>query len=352
MAMTATALDNIKINYPNLLDQYNVRTAEYGLLSKAIQYANSGTGIISNDLIMKARNSWGRTIDIPVMSTSAGALGTGITCAATGTDAISAFVNVTWVTVSVAFTMEQTKNDQNEISYNQEFARKYTDNMHLLYANLDTAVDTALIAAQAPEAQYTNSYIGAGNKYGAFVADRLQCSLALRPGLFNDYTSIQKSDDIYGRMDVLGSTNLESIVREMGAQGAGNDTNEAYQLGLFDFNFTNSVTVGAASDASCYITPKGSYGMIFRNAPDEKAARPTTTGKIYGTVYDDVLQTQIDTMYYSDCADINALTGNAADVAAVQEVHQFAVHYGILTPYRSGAQAKGGVIRAVDFLTA
>jgi len=352
MAMTATALDNIKVNYPSLLDQYNLRTSQYGLLNKAINYAKMGTGIISPDLVAKASNSWGRTIDIPVMSTSAGSLGTGITCTASGTDAISAFANVTYVTVSVAWKMEPTKNDQNEITYLQEYARKYIDNMDLLYNNIDAAVDTALIAALAPEAQYNSSLIGAGNKYGAFVANRLQCSLALRPGIFNDYTSIQKADDIYGRQDVIGSTNLESIVRELGAQGQGNDTNTAYQFQNFDFNFTNNVTVGAASDASMYVIPKGSFGVIFRNAPDPMNGRSTTDGKQYSMMYDNVLQTNVDVMYQSSCVDINALTGNALDVAAVQETHQVAVHYAIITPYRSGAQAKGGVIRGVDLLTA
>jgi hypothetical protein len=353
MAMTATTLDNIKVMYPNLLDQYELRKGQYAMLNKAIQNTQSGTGVVSADLVQKARQSWGRAIDIPVMTSAASALGTGIACTAVGTDAISAFASVAWVNVSVAWTMAKTRNDQNEISYRQEYARKFTDSMDALYNNVDQAIDTSLIAALAAEAEYNNGYIGLGNKYGAFVADRLQCSLALRPGLFNDYTSIQKSDNIYGRMDVIGSTNLESIVRELGAQGVSNDTNTQYQFGNYDFNFSNNVTQGAATDATAYIVPKGSFGIIFRNAPDPMRGEATTTGKVFGTMPDSVLGTNVDYMYYSDCADINALTGNALDIAAVQEVHQVSVSYGIIMPYSNFATSGvGGVIRAVDFLTA
>jgi hypothetical protein len=50
-------------------------------------------------------------------------------------------------------------------------------------------------------------------------------------------------------------------------------------------------------------------------------------------LFDPTLGMTMDTLYFSECADINALSGNAADTAAVNEVHQMAVHYGILTPY-------------------
>jgi hypothetical protein len=302
-------------------------------------------------------NSYGRTVDIPVMSQvpNAAGLGTGLACSSSDSEPISAFVNITWVTVSNEWFMEPSKNDQNEIGYLQEFAAQYSAKMSAIYNSIDAAIDTALIAALTVEADYGSSYIGVGNKYGALTASRIDASLAQRTTFLNDLTSIQKADDIYGRQDIIGSTNMESIVRDMGAQGGGNDTNEAYQLGLFDFSFTNNVTVGAASDATGYVVPKGSFGIVFRNSPDPRAGRSTTDGKQYGMIYDPVLGTNIDTMFYSACADINAKTGNALDVANVQEHHQVAVTYGIMTPYAqytAGTSGAPGVIRAFNFQTA
>jgi hypothetical protein len=74
----------------------------------------------------------------------------------------------------------------------------------------------------------------------------------------------------------------------------------------------------------------------------------TTDGKQYGTIFDPTMGMNLDTLYFSSCADINALTGNAADTSAVNEVHQMAAHYAILTPY----ETSNGVIRKFDLLTA
>ena len=120
----------------------------------------------------------------------------------------------------------------------------------------------------------------------------------------------------------------------------------------FDFLFSNNVTVGANSDASAYIVPKGSFGILFRNGKDPLANRTTTKGHQYGTFYDAQLDASFDTLYNSDCANISAISGNVLDDANVKEYHQVALTYGLMVPYRSGAQAKGGVIRGLDLLTA
>jgi hypothetical protein len=352
MSIIQTQLDRLVADYPNGLDQWNLRLEDYGLTRKALMNTANPTGIISNDVIEKAQNSYARGLDIPVMSTSKGTLGNGLSCTSSGVEAISDMVGVIWTRVSADWTMEPSKNETNHISYQQELARKTMDNMDLIYENIEEAIDTNLIANLAPEAQYTNSYIGAGNKYGALVANRVQVTLAQRDRILNDWTSISKSDSIRGRLDVIGSTNMESIIRDLNAQGISNDTNDAFQIGLFDFMFSNNVTVGANSDATAYVVPKGSFGILFRNGKDPLANRRTTKGHIYGTLFDDKLDTLVDTLFVSDCADISAISGEALDDANVKEFHQVAVTYGLLVPYRSGAQAKGGVIRGFDMLTA
>jgi hypothetical protein len=356
MATTATNLDNIKVNYPSMLDRYDNRTGDYGLLKKANENANSSMGIITNDLKMKAANSWGRTIDIPVMSPTAGGIASGLVCTPTDDVAISAFMNVTWVSVSASWFMEPSLNEQNEISYLEMWLNQYKANLNAIYDSVDASIDTALTAALAVEAEYSNSMIGVGTKYGTLTADRIDVSLAQRELFLNDMTSINKSDDIFGRQDLIGSTNAESILRNTFGQGQSNDTNTAFQAGLFDATFTNNVTVGAASDASCYVVPKGSFGIVYRNHPDCAAGRSTTSGKQYSTVFDPVFGTDLDVTFQSVCADINAKTGNALDVANVQELHQINVNFGIITPSNSfgdpGSVAKGGVIRAFNFQTA
>lgn len=354
--MTATALQDLRANYPSLLDRHELRPEKYGLLMKGVMNANNpSVGIISADVLDKARMSWGRQVDIPVMQVASDANGTGLACTFSGTEAVSAFVNLTWVTVSNGFEMQPAKNFQNEIKYQAEFARKYSDAIRAMAGATNAAIDTAINAVAAVPADYTSSYVGAGTKYGAVnaVENSIQVSLANRPDFYNDLVDILAADDIFPQFDVLSSINGRGIVAELFAQGQANATNTQYQFtqGDYNFIFDKDVTIGtiAATDASGYVMPVGSYGVMSRNSPDCMAGSVTSDGKQYGTLFDPTMGMTLDTLYYSTCADINALTGNAADTSAVNEVHQMAAHYCILTPYEGVAS---GVIRRYDLLTA
>jgi len=354
MAMTSTARLAAMVAYPNLFDQWELRGTKYGLLDLALANAEMPQGIISADLMAKAKQSWGQTIDIPVMQAVSATNGTGLTCSYTGTEAVSALVNVTYVTVSNGFEMQPAKNFQNVIGYNQEFARKYTDAMRAMALAIDAAIDVSLNTNKTPAAGYSSSYVGAGLRY-PITANVLDVALAVRPNFFNDLTDILAADDLSSPpFDVVGSTNMRSIVKQLFAQGEANDTNTAYQFrtGDFDFKFSNRVTLTPTTSAATgYVLPKGAIALLSRNSPDCMAGSVTSKGHVYGTMYDDILGTTLDTLYYSDCDDINVLTGNAADVSAVDEVHQFAAHYAILTPY-IGTPATDGVIRKFDLLLA
>ncbi len=365
MAMTATTMKDLVIDYPNMLDKYELRGTTYPLLNKGIENANNtGVGIISADLKEKALNSWGRGIDIPVMTPAPNANGTGLTCTFSGTEAISAFANVTWVSLSNGFNMQPVKNYSNEIDYFQEYARKFTDAMRSMALALDGAVNTTLAAALTPAAQYGSTYVGAAGKYGALVGDRIQVSLANRAVFFNDLPDIMAEDDILPEFDVLSSTNGRSIIQTLYAQGDANSTNTQYQFttGDYSFGFGKRVTktAGATIDASGYVMPKGAYGLVWKVRPDCRNMNPTTDGKIFGMLDPSALPEEfrtpfgdapIGTLYSSTCGTAAVESGNADDATSVLESHQFEVHYGIITPYTNFAvSGVPSVIRGYDLL--
>lgn len=350
--MTTTARQAARIAYPNLFDQWELRGTRYGLLDLALANAEMPQGIISAELMARAKQSWGQTIEIPVMAPAPELNGTGLTCTYSGTEAVSALVNVTYVTVSNGFEMQPAKNFQNTIGYNAEFARKYTDAIRAMALAVDAAIDAALTTNVTTAAEYSSSYVGLGNRY-PFTGNVLDVSLATRPNFFNDLTDILAADDLTAvPFDVVGSTNMRSIVKQLFAQGEANDTNTAYQFrtGDFDFKFSNRVILTpSTSDATGFVLPKGAISLLSRNSPDCMAGSVTSKGHVYGTMFDETLGIDLDTLFYSDCADINALSGNAADASAVNEVHQMAAHYAILTPYNLTGGASG-VIRKFDLL--
>jgi hypothetical protein len=352
MAMTATVLQDIRANYPSMLDKWELRPELYGLLNKGVANTTNPQGIISADVVAKTRGSWGRIVEIPVMSRASQANGTGLGCTFTGTESISDLVNATYVTISNGFEMQPAKNFQNQITYAQEFARKYADAIRPMAQAVNAAVDTSLTGVI--ENVYTSSYIGVGAKYGAIGANgAIQVSLANRPNFFNDLVDVVATDDIFPQLDVIGSTNLRGIVTQLFAQGQSNDVNTQYQFtqGDYNFMFDKGVTVGAIAptDASAYYMPVGAFGILHKNSPDCIAGNPTTDGKRFGTLFDPTLGMTMDTLFYSECGDVSPESGNADDTTAIREYHQMAVHFAILTPYEN---LQSGVIRKFDLLTA
>jgi len=351
MATTNTRLQDIRANYPSMLDKWELRPELYALWQKGMMNATNPQGIISADVLAKAANSWGLDVEIPVMSIASAANGTGLACTYTGTEAVSDLVTITWVTISNGFNMVPSRNAQNQINYQAEFARKYADAIRAMAGAANLAIDTALTAVI--ENVYTSSYIGAAAKYGAVGANgAIQVSNANRPDFFNDLVDILASDDIFPQLDVLGSTNLRGIVSQLFAQGDANATNTAYQFqqGDYNFFFDKDVTVGAvaATDASGYVMPVGAYGVVTRNSPDCLANR-TAGDHTWGTINDPTLMMDLDYLYTDGCLNNSAdPSAYAGDTAVAQETHQMAMHFGILTPYEN---TQSGVIRKFDLLT-
>lgn len=355
MAMLATTVQDSRVSYPNYHDRLELRPAYYGMLMKALENTKNPNGIINEDIIAKAKASWGRNVDIPVMSPSAAANGTGLACTAVGTEAISNMVNITWNQLSQAFEMQPAKNFQNEIDYQAEFARKYTDCIKKLALAIDSQMYTSLNTVKAAAAEYASSYVGVGNKYGALAADAIQVSLANRGDFFNDIIDINAADDLYPIFDVIMSTNGRSIYRKLFAQGEGNTANTQYAFsdGVLDLGFSNRVTVSAASTATGFILPKGAFGVVSRLRPDCAAGRETSDGKKFGKMFDPTLGMEIGTLEYSACGSIVTESGNALDTTAVREVFQLEVIFGVLTAYDNFAvSGVGNAIRKFDLLTA
>lgn len=354
MTLVATRRQEARVAYPNMFDKFELRGQKYGLLDLAISNAKMPQGIISPDLMAKAKRGWGQAIKIPVMTSVAAANGTGLTCSASATQAISAHVAVTFVTISNGFTMNPAEYAQNDISYEQVFARQYTDTIRKIAAAVDVVVDSTLTANIAAAAEYSSSYVGAAGKYGALVGDKVQVSLAQQPNFFNDWLDILAADDLEDQeFDVVGSTNLRGIVQQIFSQGAGNSTNTSYQFNTGDwaFRYSNRVIVTpTTSNATFFTLPKGAVALISQNSPDCEFGSKTGD-KEWGKMFDPTLGIELDTLTDMSCADINAITGNAKDTAALVEGYQFAAHYAILTPYSNYATSGvSSVIRKVDFL--
>jgi hypothetical protein len=268
---------------------------------------------------------------------------------------ISALVAVTFVSISNGFQMRPVLNNQNDITYAQTFASLYTNAMRSIAKAVDVLVDSTLTSNIASAAQYGSSYVGVGNKYGALVADKIQVSLAQQPLFFNDLLDILAADDLEDEVfDIVGSTNLRGIVKQIFSQGQGNSTNQSFQNDAadWDFKFSNRVIpTPTTSNASFFAMPKGSVALLSQNSPTNSAGYTAGDGKIWDTLYDPTVGVTLDTLFEDKCANVSADTGNAKDTADVLQGFQFAGHFALLTPYSNFAvSGVSSTIRKVDFL--
>lgn len=357
MTMFSTILQDIRVRYPNRLDEFENRGPQFQLLNKAVQNTASPRGVVSQDVVDAAAASWGRNVEIPVISPVGDAVGTGITCTPAGIEFLTEKVGLVWTTVSYAFKMQPAKNDQNDIKYPQEFSNKYITGIRQMGKTIEDLLDTNLTSNITPAAQYASDYVGVGERY-PFTANVMGVALANHDDFFNDLPDILEADDLEGPYDVIGSTNLRSVLTKIRAQGAGNAENKTYQFEgdpRFNFITSNRVTLTpTTSRASMYIMPEGSFGIVDRVRPDCAAMRPTSDGKRFGVIRDEpTLGLDLGTISWSTCADINALTNNALDTVGVEENHQMEVMIGMIVPYSNFANSGvSSVIRKADFLKA
>ena len=354
MSMLATLLQDLRPKYPSMLDKFELRGTNYGLFDKGITNAKSPKGIITPEILAMAMASWGRNVDISVMSPKTAANGTGLSCTVVGVESLSAIMNITWVRVSNGFEMQRAKNPMNEISYDQEFLRKYTDAVRAMALSADQGTYSAINTAITPAAQYKSSYVGVGNKY-TFLANAMQVSLANRAAFFNEIEAIFAADDLNPAFDFIFSTNGRAVINPIINQGGANSVNTQYPFtqGNFNFNYSNRVTLSAACDATAFVMPEGAYAIVTRNSNTTKMALESSDGKKFGTAFSDLLGVDLGTIEYSTCGSIAVESGNADDSASVRDYFGMELNYGIITPYSNFANSNmPSVIRKADFLKA
>ncbi len=355
MTLIATRLQEVRTEYPNGFDKFENRGQKYGLLRLAQQNAMMPQGIVSADLIEKAKQAWGNDLKIPALTPISSANGTGLSCTFSDTVPISALVAVTFVSISNGFQMRPILNLENDITYAQTFANLYTNAMRSIAAAVDVLVDTTLTSNIAAAAEYASSYIGVGNKYGALTADKIQVTLAQQPLFFNDLLDILAADDLEDEVfDIVGSTNLRGTVKQIFSQGQGNSTNQSFQNdgNDWDFRFSNRVIpTPSTSNSSFFAMPKGAVAILSQNSPTNMAGYTAGDGKVWDTLFDPIVGVTLDTLFEDKCADLTSETGNSKNTAEVLQGFQFAGHFALLTPYSNFATSGvSSVIRKVDFL--
>jgi len=341
MSIINTRIQNARASYPNGFDRQELRQQNFGWINLA-----KNSNLLTPSAMSFVMNHWGApALQIPVMSknkpTPTGAFNT---CTFGNLEANSDLYNVTFIEDSVAIDMIMRESDQNEISFQQEFERKFSDAEEALADLIEAQIHTVIDAAKATT--YNSGFVGAGLRY-PLAGGALQVSATEQDFFFNDMKSIMFADDFTERnFQVLGDAQLESFVQRFGNQGGANNTNQEFQFNGYTFGYSRSTTTTGGAVSTGFVMPTDTIAYFSIVSPDAKRGQMSKTVD-WDVVHSDLLGIDLEIMRTDGCTDASDRTGNTSDTGAYIEQWQIGMKVAVLTPYNLGTN---GGIKKFDFL--
>lgn len=348
MSLISTYLQDIRVMYPSNLDRDELRRTQNGLLEAVIQMTNSGSSIISPDLVEKAKTSQGLEMDVPVMKKGNVTIGNVRSCTIGGGQSDSALVRLVWKTITADIMMVPQQYEKNQVKYLYDLNKKIGDIVEAfkveIEEDLDLTLDTAktqVFGSTIPTTDYT------------VVGNAIQVPVAQQDFFFNDLDAINFADDFYNpEMIIIGSHSVMPVVRKFINQGSANDENTAFQFAGKNFMFSNRVTNGVGKKGTAYFMPDGSVGFVTRVDGDARMGAKATDGTEWSEESLPGLPFTVGIQYKSKCDDKSLLeaSGLAHLKATLVEHWQISVDYAILTPYNQDPATYAGAIRKFEFV--
>ena len=346
MSIANLKRQNARGTYPSDLDRQELRRQEYGFLDLA---ARSTPGLITQANQEMIWYSWGAPlVQIPVFQKNVTAATAGsMTCVFPAADAVAALATVTFVKAHVGFRIIPRLTDQsNIVTEAQDFMRQYSDAEESLADYLETQIYTAVDGAIA--STYNSAFVGAAARY-PLLANALQVAVGNQPFFLNDAKSIMMADDFSRTgLSVIGDAQLPSFVNQYVNQGSGNNENTAFQFNGYDFGYSRTTATSAAAVSTGYVMPQGSLAVISRVNPDAQNNRSSESGVRWTVEKSELLGgLDMEMMIKDECANMAAITGDAADTNTLVRSYQLGINAAIITPYNTGTN---GGIKKFDFL--
>jgi hypothetical protein len=260
-------------------------------------------------------------------------------CTVADSENTSKLVTLTFVTYSFGFTMIPAQHFNNDVSYQADYDRKMEKYLLKFAATLDSAAVSNLSANK-------NTYFPADiTAYYPVVGNALQVTQAQKNDFYNQLEAVHNTMDYYGKIHVIGSTSAMPMVNRLDAQGAGNGTNEQFQLGGYEWHTTNRLTNGAGVQATTYSVPEGMVAVENRNDIDAQAKSRTGNGKVWDEVTLPIVNMKVGSYYYDDCADKSALHAGTASLSRTRvEGFEFSTDVVFVNSYNSAAASNYGPI--------
>ena len=309
--LLATVMQDIRSQQAGL-DRHETRFAHYGSI-ELMRKQNADGGTYSAEVQSLFKNAHGRAIQTPVLKKGDITIGNARSCSFPTGGVESAMVTLTSKTYSfmVYNAPEQYRN--NEIGE----ARAIGEQIRAKSEGLMEAISADIIGLL--DANKNTFWTGISGRYYTVDANTLLVPAAQADQLYNTIPSILEEMKYFGTMDILGQPIHYPLIRHYRNQGAGNDTNLAYQYAGFNFfsdRKLNSIARTQTNDpdgagaltpsnikSTMFAVAPGSIAMYNRTDPDSMSGNRIHDGKFWGIENNPYLGLEMGVFYQADCGD-------------------------------------------------
>lgn len=328
MSLLETRMQNMRAK--SKVDKFEYRPSRYGALDLFMQQTNDPNGIFTEELIQKARESIGSTLETPVINYDSGiTIGNTRNVEIADSENTSKMYQFTFATYAWGFTIVPSLFHNNEISMQRDFEAKFNKYLYAFAKKLDNVCATALGTAKTQVFKDALNYDKSGNT--------LKCPWKERENIIGDINPIMAANDYFDQLHVVGNAGIESIIRKMAEKGLYNEVNKQLEYSDKILHFTNEITNDSQKFGTGYAVNAGSCGLLFRFERESLMGTQSRTGHEWGIENLPMLNMPIGTYYYESVGDYNAIAGAAsADMKRAWKQHYgFSVDVAVVTAYNS-----------------
>lgn len=319
-----------------------MRESRYGAYEFVKQDTERTNSILSADVRAKIKRSFGNSVVIPVLDYDDVTIGNVRSCTIADDENNSALVTLTFVTYAFGFTMTPSQHFNNDVSYQADYDRKLKKYLVKFASLLDTAAISLLETNK-------NIYAGTLANYYPFTGNALQVTDAQKNDFYNQLETIMMEMDFYDKTHVVTSTSGMPLVNRLANQGAGNQTNEQWQLNGYAFHPTNRITVPGGSKAVLYAVQEGSTAVENRNDPDAIMGSRIGDHLVWEEVEMPIVNMKMASFYREDCGDVSGMhAGTSKLTRAKKEGYEFSTDVVFVSSYNSAPASRySPILKAV-----
>lgn len=342
MALNNTLLDEYRLSRSQSnLDAMENRWSEFGAF---MAYKEDTPNLIPGADVIQNEYVPGRTVSVVVLNRQTMSTGSTRVCTMTSTQATSTYVTPSWTTIVTSFMMVPSQHKGNYVKYQEAFNHLLSAVEYAFLAALDTAAYTSL------DTNKSTVNDADGNPYTVNATNGMIIPNADNELSFNEIPSVLAANDLpNSQIRCISSQRLGALVRELNAQGPGNQANRAFQFGPFSFYHSNRVTVAAGDRDNAYFAPFGSLAYLYHLNDDYVQNRKAGETE-WTTAQLPRLGQPVELLYVAACGDKSSLYGGTT-ASSMYESFQWSFDYSFLTAYDSGSGQGTSIFQACYSLT-